>query len=184
MKQLKVATPSDLEILMTREFDAPPELVWEAMLRPELVRRWMFVPPGWTWAECEMDVRVGGAFRWAWNGPEGRVSLTIWGEYREVTPPRRIVHTEHMAMGPAAGRCDTAAQNAATGASAEWELLATLELAEEAGKTLLRMTLRFPSKAGRDAALASGMEQGMTAGYQALDGYLAARLAGKELSGA
>jgi uncharacterized protein YndB with AHSA1/START domain len=174
VKQLHVATPTDLEIVMTRDFDAPRNLVWDAMTRPELVRRWMFTPPGWTWAVCEMDVRVGGKYRWAWNGPDGKISLTIWGEHREVTPPSRIVHTERMEMGP--GTCDTGT----TGDDSQtWELVATLELTEQSGITRMCMTLRFPSKDARDAALASGMEHGMAAGYSTLDEFLASTMAAK-----
>jgi uncharacterized protein YndB with AHSA1/START domain len=143
------------------------------MTKPELIRRWMFTPPGWTWAECEMDVRVGGAFRWAWNGPDGTLALTIWGEHREVTPPWRIVHTERMEMAAGAGGCGADSEH-----TGSWELLATLELTEQQGRTRLTMTLLFPSKAARDGALASGMEQGMTAGYETLDEFLASSLAG------
>src|SRR6516225_3454531 len=100
---LKISTPSDLEIVMTRDFAAPRHLVWNALSQPELVRRWMFMPQGWSWAECQMDVRVGGKFRWAWNGPDGRLALSIWGEHHEVDPPFRMVHTECMQMGPGAG---------------------------------------------------------------------------------
>jgi uncharacterized protein YndB with AHSA1/START domain len=172
LRLLNVSTPNDLEIVMTRDFDAPRELVWDAMTRPEIVRRWMFTPPGWTWAKCEMDVRVGGTFCWAWNGPEGTIALTIWGEHREVTPPHRMVHTERMTMGPGEGtgggssECDEA-----------WELLATLELFEDTGRTSMRMTLLFPSKDARDAALASGMEHGMSAGYDKMDDLLASGVA-------
>jgi uncharacterized protein YndB with AHSA1/START domain len=176
--RLNVTTPNDLEIVMTRDFDAPRQLVWDAMTRPELVRRWMFTPPGWTWAVCEMDVRVGGKFRWAWNGPEGTIALTIWGEHREVNPPSRIVHTERMEMGPATGDCGPAAAD-----TQAWELLATLELTEEHGSTRLTMTLLFPSKAARDAAVASGMEHGMAAGYETLDAFLASSLARTETAG-
>lgn len=161
---LKVSTPSDLEIVMTRSFRAPRRLVWDAMTRPELVRRWMFTPPGWSWGVCEMDVRVGGAFRWVWNGPDGRVALSIRGEHREVDPPRKIVHTERMEMGPGACGAEHGCEQ-----SPPWELLATIELAEQAGVTHLRMTLLFPSKEARDAALASGMEHGVAAGYDTLD---------------
>ena len=175
---MNVTTPSDLKIVVTRDFDAPRQLVWDAMTRPELVRRWMFTPPGWTWATCEMDVRVGGKFRWAWNGPDGTISLTIWGEHREVTPPSRIVHTERMEMGPAAGDCGSAAAD-----TPSWELIATLELTEQGGKTQLTMTLLFPSKEARDGALASGMEHGMAAGYETLDAFLASTLAGSPPSG-
>jgi uncharacterized protein YndB with AHSA1/START domain len=137
------------------------------MIKPDLVRRWMFVPPGWAWAECEMDVRVGGKYRWGWNGPDGTVALSLWGEYREVTPPAKIVHTQSMRMGPAAPEHGSDCENAGA-----WELLATLELVEQGGKTRLKMTLAFPTREGRDAALASGMERGMAAGYETLDALL------------
>jgi uncharacterized protein YndB with AHSA1/START domain len=164
---LKVTTPSDLEIVMTRTFNAPRKLVWEAMTRPDLVRRWLFSPPGWNMSACEMDNRVGGKFRWEWTGPDGGVALTIWGENREVSPPAKVVHTECMKMGPGAGG------NCPPDESGEpWELLATVELTEEAGQTLLRMTLLFPSKQARDGALASGMEHGVGAGYNTLEGLL------------
>ncbi len=174
---LVVTTPSDLEILMTRSFDAPRALVWRAVTEPELVRRWMFVPPGWEWSECEMDVRVGGQFRWVWNGPDGQRALAIWGEHLEVSPPTRLVHTERMEMGP--GACaDVSCEGVEP-----WELLATTELTERGGRTLLRMTLSFPTKEARDGALASGMEQGVAAGYDTLDRMLASESHGAEGAG-
>ncbi len=166
---LTIALPSDRELIMNRRFDAPRPLVWEAMTRPELLQRWMFTPPGWAWGECEMDVRVGGKFRWTWNGPDGRLALSIRGEHREVTPPLKLVHTELMEMGPGAGECGP------DGESAEpWELLATIELDGRDGRTHLKMTLLFPNREGRDGALASGMEHGVAAGYDQLDGLLGA----------
>lgn len=164
---LKVTTPSDLEIVMTRAFDAPRKLVWEAMTRPDLIRRWMFTPPGWSWRECEMDTRVGGKYRWSWNGPDGQLAMTISGENREVRPPEKITHTELMEMGPGAGPCGGGDAGDCDGAP--WELLATIELSERAGRTMLKMTLLFPTKQARDGALASGMEQGVSAGYNQLD---------------
>lgn len=165
---LKVATPTDTTIVMTRRFNAPRQLVWDAMTNANLVRKWMFCPPGWSWATCEMDVRVGGAYRWEWNGPDGTLSLTIHGVHREVEPPHKIVHTERMEMAPGAGPC---AQDG--GPPEPWELLATLELVESGGETLMTMTLAFPSRLARDTALKSGMEHGMEAGYKQLDGMLA-----------
>lgn len=153
---LNVSTPSDVEIVMTRDFDAPRRLVWEAMTRPDLLRQWMYMPEGWTMAVCTGDVRVGGRFEWIWHGPDGQVSLIIRGEYREVNPPERIVHTEAMEMG-----CG----------GPIGELLATLVLTELAGRTSMRMTLLFDTKQARDGALASGMEHGMEAGYRQLDAY-------------
>lgn len=166
---LQVATPTDTTILMTRTFDAPRRLVWDAMTKAELVRRWMFCPPGWSWAACEMDERVGGHFRWAWNGPDGRLALTIYGENREISPPARFVHTERMEMGPGACACGPEGESGAAGA-----VLVTLELDEQGEVTRMKMTISCPTKEVRDAMLASGMEQGMEAGYQQLDALLAA----------
>lgn len=164
---LVVTTPSDLEIVMTRSFQAPRRLVWDAMTKPELIRRWMFTPPGWSWATCEVDLRVGGAYRWEWNGPDGRLALSIHGVHRDVSPPSRLVHTERMDMGAGAGNCEGEAGE-------PWELLATIDLSESAGTTHLRMTLAFPCKEARDMALRSNMEYGVAAGYRALDALLAA----------
>jgi uncharacterized protein YndB with AHSA1/START domain len=165
---LEVATPTDTTIVMTRSFDAPPRLVWDAMTKAELVRRWMFCPPGWSWAECQMDVRVGGEIHWAWNGPDGKVALSISGVHREVSPPAKIVHTERMEMGPGAAGCGPGCEGGGSD-----EVLVTLELNERGGGTQLRMTISCPTKDIRDAMLASGMEQGIEAGYQQLDAILA-----------
>jgi uncharacterized protein YndB with AHSA1/START domain len=156
---LNVTTPSDLEIVMTRVFDAPRHLVWDAMTRPELIRRWLYAPKGWTMTVCEGDAKVGGSFRWAWNGPDGKPALAIWGVNREVVPPEKVVHTETMELGDGVPL---------------GELLATVVLTEHDGQTALRMTLLFPSKEARDGALASGMERGVGAGYDRLDEILAA----------
>lgn len=155
---MKVATSGDHEIVITRDFDAPRELVWETMSRPELLKRWLFGPPGWEMTMCEEDQRVGGKFRWAWSGPDG-VGMTMSGEYREIVPPVRAVRTEVFETGciPQMG-----------------EQLATLELSEAGEKTTLTLTVRYPSKEARDGALASGMEHGMSAGYDRLDEILAA----------
>ncbi len=165
---LKVTTPSDLEIVMTRTLNASRRLVWDAMTKPDLIRRWLFAPPGWEMTECEMDVRVGGKFRWSWNGPDGRHGMAIWGVHREVVPHSKIVHTERMEMGPGAGACGPDPEGGGA-----WELLATLELTEKDGKTQLKMTLLFPNKQARDGALASGMEQGVSIGYDRMEELLA-----------
>ena len=99
-KKLSVTTPSDREILMTRTFDAPRPLVWEAMSKPEFLRRWLFGPPGWSMTVCEDDPRVGGTFHWAWSGPDGS-ALSMRGVYREVVPPERVVRTEAFEMAAA-----------------------------------------------------------------------------------
>lgn len=154
---LEVTTPSDREIVMRRRFNAPRQLVWEAMTKPELIRRWIYAPEGWTMTVCEGGVEVGDSFRWAWKGPDGRPSLAIWGVNQEIVPPAKIVHTENMELG----------DGIALG-----EMLATVELFERDGQTELRMTLLFPSQEARDGALASGMERGVAAGYESLDAIL------------
>src|SRR5262245_46480498 len=95
---LKVTTPSDTAIVMTRTFDAPRRLVWEAMSKTEFIKRWLFGPPGWTMTVCDDDVRVGGQFRWAWTGPDG-AAMAMHGTYKEVVAPERMVRTETFDMG-------------------------------------------------------------------------------------
>jgi uncharacterized protein YndB with AHSA1/START domain len=150
---LKVTTPTDLEIVITREFNAPRELVWDTMSKPELLKRWVSGPPGWEMTVCEEDPRVGGTFRWAWSGPEGAL-MSMSGVYHEVSPPERCVRTERFDIG-----CGP------EGA----EQLATLVLTEQGEKTALKITLAYATKEARDGAAASGMEQGMAAGYDRLD---------------
>ena len=154
---LKVSTPTDREIVLTRVFDAPRPLVWSAMTKPELLKRWLFGPDGWTMTVCDDEVRVGGKFHYAWSGPGGE-AMSLRGVYREVAPPERVVRTESFEFG-----CDTQAG----------EQLATLVLTEEADKTYLTLTVLYPSREARDGTLASGMEHGVGAGYNRLDAILA-----------
>jgi uncharacterized protein YndB with AHSA1/START domain len=152
--KLKVTLPGDREVVMTRSFDAPRALVWDAMTRPEMIRKWLFAPPGWTMTTLEDDLRVGGKFRWAWSGPDGAVAMSMRGEYREVVPPERVVRTETFEFG-----CP--AQSG--------EQLASIVLTEQGGKTLLTLRLLYPTKEARDGAVASGMEGGVSAGYDRLE---------------
>lgn len=155
---LKVSTPTDRDIVIAREFDAPRELVWETMTSPELLRRWLLGPPGWTMTVCENDLKVGGRFRHVWRGADG-TEMAMHGVYREVIEPERIVRTETFDVG-----CDAQAG----------EQVATLVLTEQRKKTMLTLTVVYPSKEARDAAIASGMERGLSAGYDRLDELLAA----------
>ncbi len=155
---LQVSTPTDTTIVLTRAFDAPRRLVWEAMTDPAKLRRWMFSPPGWEMTVCEFEARAGGAYRWVWAGADGRPVMTLRGEVRECEAPERVVHTQVMEMHECA---------AAT------EFVVTLELTETKGRTGLRLTLTFPSKSERDQALTWGMEKGMEVGYARIDAMLA-----------
>lgn len=157
MNTLQVTTPSDREIAMTRVFDAPRTLVYDAHTRPELVRQWLLGPPGWTMPVCDMDVRVGGTYRWVWRRDTDGSTMGMGGVYREVVAPERVVATEKFddAWYPGEG-------------------LNTLVLVEHGGRTTLTQTMRYESREARDAVLKTGMQEGVTAGYARLDALLAA----------
>jgi uncharacterized protein YndB with AHSA1/START domain len=148
---LKVTTPSDLEVTMTRVFEAPRSLVFHALTKPELVRRWLLGPDGWTMPICEIDFRIGGAWRYVWRNADGR-EFGMDGVYREIVAPERIVHVERFEEG---------------------EALVTTLFNQQAGKTTLTTTMLFASKAERDGALASGMADGVEASYDRLEEILA-----------
>jgi uncharacterized protein YndB with AHSA1/START domain len=158
-KSLQITTPSDDEIRITRSFDAPRMMLWDAYTRPKLVKRWLGQMPGWSWAECEMDVREGGRYRWAWRGPEG-AELAVGGVYREVVPGERLVSTE---------RYDQSWY--------EGEAVGTVVFTEAQGRTTLVTTLRYGSKQIRDAVLQSPATSGMESGYALLDELLASSTA-------
>src|SRR5688572_5219817 len=90
---LKITTPTDRDVVITRSFDAPRELVYRCHTEPELVKRWLGVHAGYTMEFCEMDVRVGGKYRWVWRGPGG-FEMGMGGVYKELKAPERIVSTE------------------------------------------------------------------------------------------
>jgi uncharacterized protein YndB with AHSA1/START domain len=155
-----VTTPSEREIRVTRVFDAPRALLFACHTDPALVPRWLLGPPGWTMPVCEIDLRVGGRYRYVWRGDADGEAFGFRGEYREVVAPARVVHTEWpdgTDGGPGA------------------EALCTLELTEADGRTTLTHTMRFPTRALRDQALASGMTDGMGASYTQLAALAAER---------
>ncbi len=164
---MTITTPTDREIVITRVFSAPIGLVWKALTTPDLLRKWLFLPPGWEMSACDEDVRVGGEFRWAWSSA-GSPVMSMHGRYLEVSPPAagstsaRLVRTETFDTGcqPQAGE-------------QHCTLTLTEELAAGNARTTMRLTVVYLSKQARDAALASGMEHGMSAGYDRLEAMLA-----------
>jgi uncharacterized protein YndB with AHSA1/START domain len=145
-------TPSDREIAMTRVFDAPRRYVWDAHTNPEHLPNWLLGPEGWTMPVCEIDLRPGGAWRFGWRREDG-TEMEMHGVYREVTPPERIVHTEQW--------------------GGDWpETINTLVMTEQDGKTTLVVTVLYPSVEARDAALATGMKEGVISGHDRLADYL------------
>lgn len=168
-----VTTPNDTDVVITRSFDAPRALVWDAMTKREFLERWCIGPPGWRMSECRDDLRVGGTFTWAWTNEAG-VSFSMSGVYRVVEPPRadggggRVVRTESFDMAEMMGtECGGPMP----------EQLSTLEFTERAGVTTVKVTLHYGSKQARDGAVASGMTSGMEIGYARLDEIFAERLA-------
>jgi uncharacterized protein YndB with AHSA1/START domain len=157
-KGLHVSTPTDTNIVLTRTFNAPRRLVWEAMFTPDKMRRWMLPPPGWTMSVCECEARVGGALRLVWKSAEADPAMTLQGVFTEVVMHERIVHTETMVLGSG----ETIGR-----------LVETHEFAEKGGVTTMRITQAYGSKEDRDGAIASGMDHGMEAGYERLDAVLA-----------
>lgn len=139
--KLQVTLPSDTEIVMTRVFDAPRDIVFEAMTRPEHVRRWWCCMDGFRMTVCDIDLRVGGRYRYAMVGPDGR-ELAFNGEYREIVAPERIVHTEIFELFPQAGT------------------VVTMTLEERDGKTLYRSHILHQTKEARDGQVQAGMELG------------------------
>jgi uncharacterized protein YndB with AHSA1/START domain len=140
----KVTLPTDEQILITREFDAPKELVYKAWTTPELVRRWWCGERG-EMTVCEIDLRVGGRWRYAMIANEG-FEVAFHGEYREIVPNERLVSTEAYEGIPDAD---------------EHAALNTLTLTEVDGRTILAVLVEHPTKQGRDMHIESGMEGGM-----------------------
>ncbi|MBP6391309.1 MAG: SRPBCC domain-containing protein [Flavobacteriales bacterium] len=161
--RLKVTPKGDREFVITRSFAAPRALVFDAFSKPEMVKRWLHGPPGWTLSVCEIDLRVGGKFRYVWSNSAGAdKGMGMSGVYKEVKRPERIVNTEKFEPAWYAG-----------------EALSTMVLTEEKGITLMTLTARYGSKKTRDEILASPMEGGLEFSYQELDVLLAEQGRGK-----
>jgi uncharacterized protein YndB with AHSA1/START domain len=154
-RSLEVTTPSDREILMKRTFDAPRALVFDAFTKPELIRRWLLGPDGWSMPTCEVDLRVGGTFHYVWRNDEDGKEFGINGTYREIAQPERIVHGE---------KFDEA-----------WypsEAIVTTAFDERNNTTTVTMRCLYESREGRDMALESGMDSGVAKSFDRLAGIL------------
>jgi len=158
---LQLTTPSEREILMTRVFDAPRQRVFEAHTKPELIRRWLLGPDGWSMPVCEVDFRVGGAYRYVWKRVSGAAEacgteMAMSGVFKEIVVPERIVNTERFEQSWYPG-----------------EGLNTLTLTEKNGRTTLRQSMVYDSREIRDAVLKTGMESGVETSYDRLAKILA-----------
>ena len=148
---LKLTTPTDREITMTRVFDAPRRLVFDAFTKPELVKQWLLGPPGWTMPVCEIDLRVGGAYRYVWRRDSDGSKMGMGGVYREIVSPERLVATEKFDQAWYPG-----------------EAVISTVFVEQGGKTTITQTVLYQSREARDAVLKSGMEKGVAASYDRL----------------
>jgi uncharacterized protein YndB with AHSA1/START domain len=143
------STPTDREVVIARAFAAPRPLVFEAWTNPKYIPQWMLGPPGWTMPVCELDLRPGGAWRYVWRQADGN-EMEMTGEVREVDPPARVVTTERW--------------------GADWpETVNSMVLVEEDGVTRVTLTITYPSKEAREAALQTGMKEGMEQSFGRLE---------------
>jgi uncharacterized protein YndB with AHSA1/START domain len=156
-----ITTHGDREIVVTRVFDAPRRLVFDAYTKPELVKTWLLGPAGWSMPVCEIDLRAGGKYRYVWRSDSDGHEMGMGGIYREVVVPERIVATEIFDEAWYPG-----------------EAVDTIILVERDGKTTLTQTILYNSRETRDAVLKSPMESGMAASFDRLEKVLA--LPGRE----
>ena len=145
--------PSDTEVVATRTFDAPREMLWEAFTNPEHIPKWMLGPDGWEMPVCEIDLRPGGKWRYTWRKSDGSFEFSMYGEFREIVRPERLVNTETFDPHPPS--------------------LNTTTFTEKAGRTLVVATVVYASKEVRDGALSTGMTDGWGQSYDRLDEFLA-----------
>ena len=142
-------TPSDRELVATHVVKAPRSLVFDAHTKPEHISQWMLGPEGWTMPVCEVDLRPGGEWHYVWRHASGS-EMEMRGEFREITPPARLVHIESW--------------------GGDWEdTVNTLILTEDGDRTTLTTRVLYPSRKARDAARETGMEEGWARSYELLD---------------
>lgn len=153
-EKLDVATQGDRDVVFTRAFNASRELVFDCMTKPELVTRWLLGPPGWTMPVCDIDLRVGGRYRYVWRNQDGR-DMGMGGVFKEIVAPEKIVATELFDEDWTGG-----------------ETLTTSVLTQEAGRTILTTTVVYANEAARQGALVTGMADGMEMSYAKLDDLL------------
>jgi uncharacterized protein YndB with AHSA1/START domain len=148
-------TPTEQDIVATRVFAAPRDLVFRAFTVPKHVRQWLLGPDGWTMPVCEIDLRAGGAWRYVWRQDHTGQEFFISGSYVEVTPPERLVHIERMNGEPP-------------------ESINTTDFTESGGQTVVVLTMRYSSREVRDAVMATGMSKGLDRSFERLDATLGA----------
>ena len=156
-KPAEVTSPSDREVRVTRTFNAPRQMVWDAHTRPELVQRWQGYDD-WDMPVCDMDVRVGGKYKWQWRNRDDGKQFGFFGTFTVVNAPSKLVHEQYFDPG-----------NMDSAMPAGDPCIVSLELSEQNGVTTLVCNLMFVSKEARDGAVSTGMTDGMEYSYGRLD---------------
>ncbi|MEO0385383.1 MAG: SRPBCC domain-containing protein [Pseudomonadota bacterium] len=156
MAPLTLTTPTDTSVQMVRRFDAALPLVWRAFTEAELVQQWLTGPAGHTMPECEIDFRVGGAWRYLWQMPQGQMEGK--GFFKNITDHDRYVHSESFDIAP------------------EMESLVETAFVETDGTTTVTIVVHYQSQANRDMSVAHGMDKGMEASFANLDQLLPGHL--------
>jgi uncharacterized protein YndB with AHSA1/START domain len=154
---LKVAARGDRELVISRTFDAPAELVFDAYTKPELLRQWLLGADGWTMTVCDVDLRVGGKYRYVWHKEKTGEDMAMGGDYQEISEPEKLVATEQFDQ--------------------EWYpggALSTITFTETDGRTFLENVMRYDTHEAREAVLASPMEEGLAPGYDRLNNLVTA----------
>ena len=149
---LQIAPQGDREIVYTRSFNAPRTKVWRALTEPALLKQWLGVMPNWTFPTCEVDLRIGGTYRYEWRNTVTGTRMGMGGKFLEIQAPERLVVTE---------RFDEA-----------WypgEAIDTQVLTEKQGKTTLTLTVQYASKEARDGVLAGPASGGLESGYNIME---------------
>ncbi|HEY7113786.1 MAG TPA: SRPBCC family protein [Thermoanaerobaculia bacterium] len=154
--KLTVEARGEREIVMTRTVDAPRRLVFEAFTKPELLKRWLLGPEGWSMPVCEVDLRVGGRYRYLWRQEATGAEMGMGGVFREIVPPQKLVSTEEFDQPWYPGKG-----------------VGTILLTEENGRTKITQTIRYDSREARDGVLRSPMESGVETSYVRLEKMLA-----------
>jgi uncharacterized protein YndB with AHSA1/START domain len=153
----QVTLSGDREVRVTRQFNAPRQLVWDAHTKPELARKWLGYD-GWDMPVCEMDVRVGGKYRWQWKNQKDGTQFGFWGTFTEVNAPTKLAHEQYFDPGDIGGTMP-----------AGDPCIISVELSEQDGVTTLVCTMKFASNEAREGAVATGMTDGMEFSYARLD---------------
>lgn len=153
---LKVEARGDTELVISRTFDAPVEMVFDAHTKPELVRQWLLGPDGWTMPVCEIDLSVGGKYRYVWKKEKTGDEMGMGGEFMEVAVPSKYVATEKFDQSWYPGGA-----------------ISTTTFEDKNGKTAFQNVMKYESREAREQVLASPMDEGLAAGYDRLEALIA-----------